>query len=102
MRLVGWKSLVKGSLRGYATVELPIGLKIHDVPVLIGPNGPWASLPSKPQIDKDGRHKTDANSRAAYSPVLEWRDRTLADPSAAVVALVHAEYAGDLDEGETR
>jgi hypothetical protein len=46
-------------------------------------------LPSKPQIDRDGRQKTDTNGRAVYAPVLEWRDRGLADRfSAAVVELV--------------
>jgi hypothetical protein len=89
MRLVAWKPMRKGDLIGFATVELPIGLKLIDCPVLIGPRGRWASLPSKPQIDRDGRQKTDTNGRAVYAPVLEWRDRGLADRfSAAVVELV--------------
>jgi hypothetical protein len=62
MRLISWKPLVRGSLRGFATVELPIGLKIFDCPILTGPNGPRASLPSKPQIDK-GRQKTASTAR---------------------------------------
>jgi hypothetical protein len=89
MRLVAWKPMQKGDLIGFATVELPICLKLIDCPVLIGPRGRWASLPSKPQIDRDGRQKTDTNGRAVYAPVLEWRDRGLADRfSAAVVELV--------------
>ena len=89
MRLVAWKPMRKGDLIGFATVELPICLKLIDCPVLIGPRGRWASLPSKPQIDRDGRQKTDTNGRAVYAPVLEWRDRGLADRfSAAVVELV--------------
>jgi hypothetical protein len=93
MRLVGWRPLTKGSLRGFASIELPIGLKIFDVPVLVGKNGPWASLPSKPQIDREGRQKTGADGKAAFSPVLEWRDRDLANRfSEAVVALVLAQH----------
>jgi hypothetical protein len=34
MRLISWKPITKGSLRGFVAVELPIRLKIHDVPVL--------------------------------------------------------------------
>jgi hypothetical protein len=30
MRLVSWKPMAKGSLCGFATVELPIGLKLID------------------------------------------------------------------------
>jgi hypothetical protein len=97
MRLVGWRLMRKGSLRGFATVELPIGLKIHDVPVLISSGKPWAALPSKPQIDKEGRHKTDVNGKAAYVLIFEWKDRDLSDRfSQAVVALVRAEYPDDL------
>ena len=99
MRLVGWRPVAKGSLRGFAVVELPIGLKIHDIPVFIGKNGPWASLPSKPQIDRDGRQKV-ANGKAAFSPVLEWQSRELSDRfSAAVVSLVRDAHPGALEGG---
>jgi hypothetical protein len=100
MRLIAWKPLVKNSLRGFATVLLPIGLKISDVPVLISNGKTWASLPAKPQIDKDGQHKRDVNGKPAYSPVLEWKDRDLSDRfSQAVVALVRAEHPADLEGG---
>jgi hypothetical protein len=98
MRLIAWKPLVKNGLRGFATVELPIGLKISDVPVLISNSKAWAASPSKPQIDKDGLHKKDVNGKPAYAAILEWRDRDLASRfSDAVVALVRAEYPDALD-----
>jgi hypothetical protein len=90
MRLISWKPLIKGSLRGFVSVELPIGLKLIDCPVLIGPNGPWASLPSKPVLDREGRHARP-DGKPQFAPVLEWRSRELGDRfSAAVVALVRA------------
>jgi hypothetical protein len=102
MRLISWKPLVKGSLCGFAAVELPIGLKIFHCPVLTGANGPWASLPSKPQVDKGGQ-KTDVNGKGAYTPVCEWRDRSLSNRfSGAVVTLVRAEHPADREEGEVR
>jgi hypothetical protein len=101
LRLIAWRPLVKGALKGFATVELPNGLKLIDCPVLVGRNGPFAMLPSKPQIDKEGRQKTDANGRAAYVPTLEWRTRDLAGRfSAAVVELVRREHPGAFDEAE--
>jgi hypothetical protein len=59
MRLVAWRPVTKGALRGFATVELPIGLKIHDCPVFTSHGKTWATLPGKPQIDKEGRQKAD-------------------------------------------
>jgi hypothetical protein len=98
MKLVGWKPIRKGDLVGFATVMLPIGLKVVDCPVLVSRGKAWATLPSKPLLDKDGRVKTDADGRPAYSPVIEWRDRALADRfSATLVALVRAEHAEDLE-----
>jgi hypothetical protein len=36
MRLVSWKPLIKGALRGFLTFELPLDLKPIDCPLLIG------------------------------------------------------------------
>jgi hypothetical protein len=100
MRLLSWRLMAKGSLRGFVTVELPIALKIIDIPVLVGRTGAWANLPSKPQIDREGRQKADANGKALYAPVLEWRSGDLSDRfSEAVVALVRAAHPADLDGG---
>jgi len=78
---------------GFATVELPIGLKLIDCAVFVGTNGAWASPPAKPQLDRDGRQRIDADGKPSYNPVAEWRSRDLADQfSAAVVALVGAAH----------
>ncbi len=101
MRLISFKPLPKGALRGFATVELPIGLVMHDVCVLIGKNGPWASLPAKPVLDREGRHVKPDGVKGQYAAILEWRDRATADKfSAAVVDMVRAAYPDALDGGE--
>ena len=98
MRLVNFRPLVKGALRGFATVQLPIGLTINDVPVLSSHGKVWASLPAKPQIDSEGRQKRDANGKPAYIAILQWRDRDLADRfSQAVVELVRAAHPEAFD-----
>ncbi len=98
MRLVGWRRLRQGKLFGFAEVELPIGLRLYDVPVLRGADGqPWAALPTKPQVDRDGRQRRDAAGRAAYARVAAWRSRRLETAfSQRVVALVRAAYPSDL------
>jgi hypothetical protein len=85
MRLISWRPLTKGSLRGFSSIQLPIGLKINDEPVFVGEKGGWAILPGKPILDADGRHEIGAN----YTAVAEWRTREVADGfSQAVIAAV--------------
>ena len=102
LRLIAWRRVRKNSLRGFATVELPvIGLKVLDVPVLETNGRRWATLPAKPQLE-DGRQRCDAAGKPAYSPILAWRDRTLRDAfSERVVSLVLASDPGAF-EGNTR
>jgi len=67
------------------------------VPIRTGPNGLWAGLPAKPEIDCDGRGKTDGNGKPVYAEVLRWRDRELSNRfSQAVVALVRQAHPNDL------
>jgi hypothetical protein len=100
MRLLSWKPITKGSLRGFATVELPIGLRLVDCGVFVGTKGAWAALPAKPQLDKENRQRLGADGKPSYSPVVEWRSRDLADRfSAAVVALVRAAHPDALGGG---
>jgi len=93
LRLLEWKPIRKNALRGFATVELPSGLTIVDVTVLVGSNGAWASLPSKPRLSSDGTAHRGDDGRILYVPILRWRSRELQDGfSAAVVAAVEAQH----------
>jgi hypothetical protein len=98
MRLLEWRPFVKKTLRGFATVELPIGLVIRDISVHDKGGKRWAGLPAKPILDADGRQVSNHAGHKQYAALLGWRDRDLADRfSAAVVAAVVAEH--DLDGG---
>ena len=89
----------QGSLRGFATVELPIELKLIDCSVLVGPNGLWASLPSKPVLDREGK-QVRPSGKPQFPPVPEWRNRELNDRfSAAVVPLMRAVPPDALNDG---
>jgi hypothetical protein len=93
MRLREWRWVRKSKLLGFATVELPNGLVICDAPVMAGTGGPWATLPAKPELDRDGRRKLDANGKPIYTPALRWSSCALVDQfSAAVVELVRAAH----------
>jgi hypothetical protein len=60
----------------------------------------WASLPSKPVLDRDGRQKTDANGKPAYAAILEWRARELRDRfSDSVVESIRRLHPEALDDG---
>jgi DNA-binding cell septation regulator SpoVG len=65
MKLLGFRPLVKRSLRGFAHVELDNGLRISDIPVFAGHTGCWANLPARPQIDKDFRAKPTPTARSS-------------------------------------
>jgi hypothetical protein len=99
MRLLSFKPLTKGALRGFATVQLPIGLTIEDCPVFVGRNSAWAALPAKPVLDREGR-QVRPDGKPQYSAVLKWRDRDLNDRfSAAVIELVQQHHPDALAEG---
>ena len=92
MRLVSFKPLVKGALRGFANVELPNGLQIDNCAVCISNGKAWASLPSRPQLDRDGRH-IEKDGKKQYAALLRWPDRDSADRwSDAAVELVRAAH----------
>jgi len=99
MILLGWRQVIKNTLRGFAEVELPSGLRIRDIPVHVHQNGKaWAGMPGKPQLE-DGRLKLDANGKAVYTAILDWRDKALRERfSAAVVELVRAAHPGPFED----
>jgi DNA-binding cell septation regulator SpoVG len=80
-----WRALRKGSLLGFAKVELPSGMIIADVTILSGDRGPWASPPSKPMIDRDGVVLKDAGGKVRYSPIIEFSSKEIRDRFSAGV-----------------
>ena len=99
MRLVSFKPLVKAALRGFATVQLPIGLTIEDCPVFIGRNGVWATLPAKAVLDREGR-QVRADGKPQFAALLKWRSRELADKfSASLIELVRQQHPDAFGDG---
>jgi hypothetical protein len=97
LRLISFKPFRKNSLVGFASIELPIGLRITDVPVLTSHGKAWATLPSKPVLGADGK-QVEVGGKRQYANLLEWRSRDLSDGfSRAVIAAVRAQYPSALD-----
>jgi hypothetical protein len=69
-----------GSLRGFLSVEMPSGLIINDLKLMIGPTGkPWLAMPSQKQLDRDGNPRLDANGKQTYAQTVEFASRSAAD-----------------------
>lgn len=77
MQIRDFRPMRKGSLLGFAKVELPSGMVLCDCVIMSSDRGPWVGLPSKPQIGKDGMALTDSNSRIKYSPVVEFSSKEI-------------------------
>lgn len=100
IEIVEWKSMRRNSLLGFATVRLRMGLIIADITIHSSNGKRWASLPSRPMVDRDGNAMRDrATGKIRYSPILNWSDRDTADRfSAAVITALEAAHPQDLKE----
>jgi len=99
MRLLGFKPLIRSTLRGFIDIELGIGLQITEASLHVSHGKAWVGLPSKPVLDADGRHLVQ-NGKKQYRAILAWRNKRLSDAfSRAVVALVIERHPGALDDG---
>lgn len=93
LKLVAWRPMLRNTLRGFADVELPIGLVVRDCPVHVSRGRAWAALPGRPQIDAEGRVRRDERGRIVYAIMLSWTSDRLRDAfSDRVVELVAAEH----------
>ena len=101
IRLIGWRRAQKHGVYGFAAVELmPVGLRIFQIALLVGSNGPRVCLPVRLGFDGDGRQRRDREGRICYERILAWRSRqSEARFSTDVVELVRRSHPSDLDQG---
>jgi hypothetical protein len=99
MRLISWRPVTKGSLRGFANVEWQAaGLVLKEVSVHVSNGKSWAALPAAPQIDSEGRHHI-VDGKKQYRALLEWKDRARSDAfSKAVLAVLLAKHPDALGD----
>jgi hypothetical protein len=64
----------KNTLKGFFSLELTSGLVIHECSLHEKDGKAWISLPAKPQLDFEGRHRIGNDGKKLYSPVIEFRN----------------------------
>ena len=73
-----WRPLVKGSLRGFAIINIEVlGLVVHDVGLHSSHGKYWAALPARPWIN-GGEVVTDDNG-IKYAQLLEFPRKEIRD-----------------------
>ena len=109
MKLVGWKPLTKGTLRGFLDLELMVEnghpLTVLECPVHLGENEPWVGFPGKAQVDRAGNLRRKSNGKIDYTAVLKWGDAATRDAfSRAAIQLLLNRYpdalSNNTDAGE--
>jgi DNA-binding cell septation regulator SpoVG len=99
VRVINCRRHRSGALCGYIDVEFPYGLVLTDLPVFAGPRGNWVGMPTRPQIDSQGRAKTDANGKIAYQPIGRWIEKKIADRfSSYIVFLIEQQFPDLFDD----
>jgi DNA-binding cell septation regulator SpoVG len=69
-----------GTLLGYVSAELPSGLIINDLKLMVGPKGqPWIAMPSQRQLDREGNPRSGPNGKQLWSQTIEFTTRAAAD-----------------------
>ena len=93
MKVIDWRPLRKGSLIGFARVEQPSGLIIHDITICESNGRIWASPPGRPKLNKDGTALGSDTSKFDYLPMITFASRQVRDQwSHAVIEALRRDY----------
>lgn len=75
-----------GTMAAFLTVEMPSGMGINDLKLMIGPKDKrWIAPPSVKQVDKDGKPRLDVSGKAIWGRVVEFANRATYDRFQAIV-----------------
>jgi hypothetical protein len=75
VQVTGCRRLVKGSLRGFARVELPeLRLVLRNVAVHESSGSRWAALPARPQLHPRGIPIRNDDSRVRFATMFDFFD----------------------------
>ena len=92
MKCIAYKDLVRGSLLGFAELQLDNGLVLLSCSHHAANERQWVNPPGRPQLDSAHQLMIDAAGKILYAPVVGFADRQTRNQwsSAAVTAI--AEY----------
>lgn len=93
LTLESWRPVVKNTLRGFASVRLPVGggtaLIIKELSVHRKGDYVWVGFPAKPRISQGGQVMKDQDGKIQYDNLIQWTEKEHGDLfSARVVELI--------------
>lgn len=90
-----WKAIVKNTLQGFASIELPNGLYIDDISIHQKNGKWWSAMPSVPMLE-NGQHRIK-DGKPQYKSIMRWRSRELGDQfSVKLIAAIKDQHPGAL------
>lgn len=72
MRIIDYRDINKGSVKGAFSIELPTGMIIKDCLHFQSGERQWVNLPSKPVMDKEGKPKIGDNGKPMYAKIINF------------------------------
>ena len=73
-----WKARRSNTLRGFADITLPSGMRMMEVAIHVSNGRAWASPPSKPWLKGEAVMRGD-DGKIRYSPIIEFTTKELRD-----------------------
>jgi hypothetical protein len=88
LNVADFRPLARNTLRGFVTVILPDGMRLHDCAVHVREGRAWASPPGRPIIGRDGAQLRGADGKPQFQPTVTFTSR--ADQDAFSGAVIEA------------
>lgn len=108
MRCVAFKHLARGSLLGFADIEMDSGMVLLGCTFHAANGKRWCNPPGRPQLDRDRQLIYDDGGKIAYAPVVEfveartrfrWSDAAVAAIDEYLKSKEPAMQAGSMNNG---
>ena len=94
VQVEAFKPLKSNTLHGFCDVRIvEMRLLVRDISVHQKNGKRWASLPAKPQINREGTVRRDDRGKVACTPILEFSDRETREAFSARVISALLEFA---------
>ena len=83
---IKWRPLAWNTLKRFLTLALPTALRLQECSLHKNDGHRWIALPSRPQIDAEGRHRWDPAGKKLYVAIVEIPDKTARERFQAALA----------------
>jgi DNA-binding cell septation regulator SpoVG len=65
-----------GTMLGFISAELPSGMIIHGMKLMVGPKGArWIAMPSEKRLDQERRPVIGEDGKPVYNHFVDFRDK---------------------------